>query len=453
MSAALALPAREVVIPYAPRRLQREIHEGVWFNRRQRRTARKRWGQLVCHRRFGKSVLGINHMIRGAATFDGNDAKFAYIAPLLKQAKNIAWDYLKHFTSPFGDARKVNESELWVKLPNGARIQVLGADKPDSLRGAYLDGVVLDEFGQMHRSVWGQIVRPMLSDRPGYALILGTPKGRNEFHRLYQVNRDDPEWYVRLLPLSQTDVLDADERAALLREVAKGTLTQAEYDQEYECSWSAAMRGSFYGVTLDKLEAQGRMKPFEVEPTLPVTTAWDLGMRDATAIWFMQIVGNEVRIIDFAVFHGAGLPAIAKALREKPYVYDEHLLPHDVEVRELGTGVSRIETLHRLGISARVIPRINARTDFEEDERIEAVRNMLPRCYFNTGSPGVREGLEGLRLYRREENERTGELSARPEHDWASDYADAFGHLAQGITTRIAPTTRPRINLRAAAPT
>jgi len=160
----------EVVIPYKPRDLQKTIHNDL-----------KRWNVLVCHRRFGKTVFAINELLKGAMMSRLNNPRFAYLAPTYKQAKSIAWDYLKEYSRPIPGI-KINESELRIDYPNGARIQLYGCDSPDALRGIYLDGAILDEYAQMPRNLFGEVIRPALSDRTGWAIFIGTPKGHNAFH-------------------------------------------------------------------------------------------------------------------------------------------------------------------------------------------------------------------------------------------------------------------------------
>jgi len=405
---------------YRPRPLQAALHASF-----------RRFNVLVCHRRFGKTVLCVNELIDQALRATRERPRFAYLAPLYKQAKAVAWDYLKHFTQAIPEARR-HESELRVDLPNGARIQLYGADNYDALRGIYLDGVVLDEFAQMSPQAWSEVIRPALADRGGFAIFIGTPKGRNAFAKLYEAAREDPAWLAALYRASETGILSAEELVLASRQ-----MSEEEYAQEFECSFDAAIAGAYYGRTLAELERQGRVGEVPWSPELPVSTAWDLGIDDATAIWFAQRAGQELRLVDYYEASGVGLEHYAKLLRERPYVYEDHLLPHDVEVSELGTGRSRYATLASLGLRGRVVPRLPV------EDGINAVRNLLPRCRFDRGR--TLRGLEGLRHYRREWDEHLGTFRARPRHDWASHAADAFRYLALGL--------RPEPPLRDAAPT
>lgn len=409
----------EVSTGYKPRPLQASLHGQL-----------KRFNVLVCHRRFGKTVLCINELIDQALRCQKQRPRFAYLAPLYKQAKAVAWDYLKAYTQAI-PGTTTNEGELRVDLPGERRIQLYGADNPDALRGIYLDGAVLDEYAQMAPKAWSEVIRPALTDRQGFAVFIGTPKGRNAFCELYEGARDgfpqpdgtrvkDANWFAALYRASQTGLLPAEELAS-----ARQQMTPEEYDQEFECSFEAAIVGAYYGTLIAGLDRDGRLTRVPWSPQLPVITAWDLGIDDATAIWFAQVAGGEVRLIDYYEASGVGFDHYAKVLKEKPYVYGDHLLPHDVEQHEIGSGKSRYATLASLGIKGRVVPRAAV------EDGISAVRNLLPRCVFDSAKTA--EGIECLRQYRRDWDESLNTFKPRPRHDWASHGADAFRYLAMGI--------------------
>jgi hypothetical protein len=398
----------KVIIPYKPRELQKEIHQNM-----------VRWNLLVCHRRFGKTVLAVNELIKKAITNQNKAPRYAYVAPLYRQAKQIAWDYLKEFTRVVPGIR-FNESDLRVDFPSGARIQLFGADAPDSMRGIYLDGVVLDEYADMPARVFTEILRPSLADRGGWALFIGSAKGNTSFHELYERVKDDENWFVRVYKASETGVIHPSEL-----DDAKSLMDEDEYNQEFECSWTASIKGAYYSTQMAEAEREGRIMTVPYERNLPVQTAWDLGVGDSTSIWFFQVYGPEVRIIDYYEASGEGLPHYAKVLQDKEYVYGTHWAPHDIVVRELGTGKSRLETARVLGITFRVAPHLPV------DDGIDAVRNLLPKCWFD--SLRCNEGIRALRNYRKEYDERRMEYKTRPLHDWSSHAADAFRYLAVSI--------------------
>jgi hypothetical protein len=403
---------------YSPRPHQADLHRAL-----------KRFNVLVAHRRFGKTVFCINELIAKAAANPKPEARYGYVAPLLTQAKDVAWVYLKRFTAPIPGI-EVSETELWVQLPNGARIRLYGADNADRLRGLYFDGVVLDEYAQMSPRVWPEVVRPMLADRQGWALFIGTPMGRNHFCALYEQAMTDADWLARRFPASDTGILAVAELTA-----ARRAMSAQAFAQEFECSFAAGVPGAYYAPLLELAEQDGRIGRVPWEPRLPVTTAWDLGIGDATAIWFAQTLGQEIRIIDYYEASGAALAHYAKQLSDKPYVYHEHLLPHDVSVRELSTGQTRLDTLRSLGLKVRVLS-----ADSVEDG-IEAVRNLIPRCWIDAQK--CARGLDALRLYRPEFDARRETFSARPIHDWTSHAADAFRYLARGLRRPARPLSEP----------
>ena len=393
---------------YKPRPLQKAIHKSL-----------KRWNVLVCHRRFGKSVMSINQLIHSALSFKGKNGRFAYLAPTYTQGKTIAWDYLKEFSQPV-PGTKANESELRVDFPNGSRVRIFGCDRPDALRGIYLDGVVLDEYAQMPANLFGEVVRPSLSDRKGYAIWIGTPQGKNAFYDLYRQADGRSEWFTAMYKASDTGILDKDE----LKD-AQSIMTSDEYEQEYECSWQASIKGAYYAKWMNEADKEGRITSVPYDPALAVHTAWDLGVGDATAIWFFQAYGRELRIIDYYEASGEGLPYYAKILQERGYVYGDHYAPHDIAVRELGSGRSRKEIALNLGIRFQVVAKQSI------DDGIEAVRSVLPRCYFD--SEKARQGIDSLIHYHKEFDQKRGEFKNRPYHDWSSHASDAFRYLAVGF--------------------
>lgn len=404
--------AETVVIPYCPRQQQLLMHN-----------APTRFALNVCHRRFGKTVYEINKTIRAALTCDKRAPRYAYIAPFFKQAKTIAWDYLKFYTHVIPGV-KANESELRVDLPNGSRVQLYGADNPDSLRGIYLDGCVLDEYAQIRPSLLSEVIRPALSDRLGWLDITGTPKGRNHFWDLLQSVESNPEWTVNIFKASGTGIIPDSELRA-----ARELMTADQYEQEYECSFTAAVEGAYFSKEM--AEAKSRILNIPIEPSVPVNTFWDLGRNDTTVIWFHQRVGLENRFIDYYENNGESLHHYAKVLKDKGYLYGDHYLPHDVVVTELTTNKSRSETLKESGVNPLVV--VHRTSD--KLEAIEMARRSIVSCWFDKGR--CAEGIRALENYRKEYDEKRKVFRDRPLHDWASNPADAFMQFAQGYQ----PTT------------
>lgn len=400
---------------------------------------KQRWGCIVAHRRAGKTVSCIADLVDAAVRDARPDARYAYVAPYYAQAKDIAWEYLKRFASRIPGV-SINESELRVDFPHGPRIRLYGADNYDRLRGIYLDGVVLDEPADFPLDAWPMVIRPALSDRKGWAVFIGTPKGKNAFHDIHAHAETDPAWFSALLRASETGLLDAEELASARREMG-----EERYAQEYECSFEAALVGSYWGAELKALVEAKRVVSIPYERGVQVVTAWDLGVGDSTAIWFAQYVGHERRIIDFYEASGVGLDHYVKVLRDKGYVYGTHILPHDVKVRELGSGKSRLEVLDTLGLTnVEIAPQLGL------DDGIQAVRMSFGNTWFD--AERCARGFEALKQYRMAWDEKGKTWRGRPEHDWTSHAADAFRYLTIGHRAMAGTWDKPlRRNLRGIA--
>jgi hypothetical protein len=400
--------AEVIEIAYKPREQQLAIHDLM---------DSKRFGVVVAHRRMGKTVSAINHLIKDAVLNQKDAPRYAYIAPTYGQAKRVAWDYLVKYAEPLGGTQNITELrvDFW-----GRRIQLYGSDNPETLRGQYFDGVILDEIGDQNPKIWTDIVRPALADRKGWCLFIGTPKGHNHFKELRDRAETEDGWGLLEFKASETGVVDDDELKA-----AKNEMGEDKYRQEFECSFDAAVEGSYYGQILNELEEKKHMQEIPKEELSKTFTAWDLGMGDSTSIWVAQLVGSEIRLIDYYENHGVGLDHYVKWIRDNDYEKAEHILPHDVRVRELGTGKSRMEMLEEAGLEIKIAPRMSL------DDGIQAVRRLLPRCWFNV--PKVQIGLNCLRNYRRDYDEKRKIFYERPLHDWSSHGSDSFRYLALGL--------------------
>ncbi len=410
----------EITINYKPRPHQYELHEAL---------DKHRFVVAVMHRRAGKTVAAINHLIKSAIQCEKPNPRLAYIAPTYGQAKRIAWDYLLEYTRPLGAIANIAELrvDFW-----GRRISLYGSDNPDSLRGQYFDGVCLDEVGDQNPKIWNEIIRPALADRLGWALFIGTPKGNNHFHDLAERAKTEADWSFLEFKASQTKIIPEQELKAALREMG-----QDKYDQEFECSFNAAVEGSYYGSIINDLEANGRIAEFPRDDLCRSFTAWDIGMGDSTAIWVAQVAGKEVRLLDCVENHGVGLDWYVSWLRENNYQSFDHILPHDVEVRELGTGKSRKEVLQEAGLNVTVAPRLSIA------DGIQATRRLLPRCWFH---PDTKQGLNALRNYRKEYDEKRSVFYDKPLHDWSSHFSDAMRYLAVGLDESDGSWSKPLPN-------
>jgi hypothetical protein len=400
----------KVALPYTPRDVFLPFHR-----------RKKRWGVLVCHRRAGKTVAAINDLIKGAVTCVERLPMFGYVAPYRSQAKAVAWEYLKWYARPV--IKKVNESDLIVTMVNNGEVRLFGADNADAMRGLGFNGLLMDEFGDFRPSVWGSVIRPTLADRQGTAVFMGTPKGKNQFWEVYDnATRNPQEWFTLHLPASKSGILSAEELRSI--RTASNT-TEDQYQQEYECSFEAAILGAYYGVEMRELSDAGRITTVNYDKTLPTYTAWDLGRRDDTAIWWFQVIRKEIHVIDYFAISGADIPDLIKAVCNKPYHYGQHFLPHDAKAQTLAANGKTIIEQLAVGLgfaNLSIVP------DIGRQDGIQAARVALPHCWFD--EERCREGIEALRQYEREYDEDKKAFREIPKHNWCSHPADAFRMLA-----------------------
>ena len=401
----------KITIPYTPRKQQAHIHKEL---------DKYRYALLCCHRRFGKSVMVINHLIRSALTNKNHAPRLAYIAPTYSQAKKIAWDYLKFYTEKIPGV-KWNESELRCDLPNGARISLLSSENPDSIRGIYLDLCVIDEAAQINPTLIDEIITPALSDRKGKMILVGTPKGMNNlFYDYFQKAQGSDAWFLYKAKASDTGIVDAEEL-----EAAKEVMGESKYSQEFECSFIGNIQGSIYGELVNQIEDKKQIGSVPYDPAYPVSTSWDLGYGDATAVIFFQQVNHSLHIIDYYENNNEPLPHYAEVLKAKPYIYKTHYGPNDLDQTEFSSGRTRREVAYQLGIIFRVAPRILL------EDGIHAVKMILPRCKID--SDKCSKLLIALRHYHRKFNDKERVYKIKPVHDFSSHPADAMRCLATAL--------------------
>jgi hypothetical protein len=398
---------------YRPREPQKQIHRALKDNR---------FVVVVAHRRMGKTVSALMHLIDDALNNDKKNPRYAYIAPTYAQAKRVAFDYLVEYTRPLGAT--VNIAELRVDFL-GRRISLYGSENSDSLRGQYFDGVCIDEVGDQNPKIWNEVIRPALADRDTpdkrtWALFIGTPKGANHFKDFKDRAQKTQEWAFLEFKASQTKILNDYELNS-----AKSQMGIDKYNQEFECSFDAPVDGAYYGTLINEAEEASRITTIPRDTLSNLVCAWDLGISDSTSIWVAQVVGKEVQLIDYCENHGVGLDYYVSWLREKGYEKAQQILPHDVEVRELGTGKSRKEMLMEAGLTIVIAPRLSVA------DGIQAVRRLIPRCWFDKEKTQL--GLSCLRNYRRQYNEKLNVYYDTPLHDWSSHGSDSFRYLAVGL--------------------
>ncbi len=404
----------EIVIPYTPRPVQWQLHELA---------ERVRFLVVCCHRQLGKTTFAINECIQTALFCQKLRPRALYLAPYRYQAKNVVWDALKHFTRDLPGVA-YNEAELRADFTNGGRVMLGGADNADALRGLSLDLVVLDDPAFMAPDVFSSIIRPMLAARQGRAIFIGTPYGsQNHFKALFDAADRPPEWGRVRIPASESEVLSAEELAS-----ARASMAPPEYDREFECSWTAVVEGTIYGRILEQLERDGRIGHVPFRPGVDVDTGWDLGVRDATAIWFVQKVGPATHLIDYVQESGAGIEYYIGLLKDRAkacgYHYGRHYVPHDAAASNIQTGKSLVDVASEAGLWLDVVQRGDVATG------INHVRTLLAQAWIDKTK--CAEGLRSLQKYRYSWNEALGAFSLKPQHDAHSHAADALRSYAVG---------------------
>ncbi len=393
---------------------------------RPRRHQRQLWDYLegggkravaVWHRRAGKDSTAINWTAVAAHQRIGT---YWHMLPTATQGRMVAWEGRdgagrRLIDQAFPPALRAGErnDRMTMELKCGSVWQVVGSDNYDRLVGANPVGVVFSEWSLTDPRAW-DYVRPILAENGGWALFVYTPRGKNHGFELYDMARHRGDWFTEKLSVEDTGVLAPE---VIGTERSSG-MSESLIQQEYYCSFEAASEGCYYGKLLEQAEQAGRVTRVPVQPELPVDTWWDLGIGDSTAIWFCQRAGLEYHLVDYYECSGEGLAHYARVLQDKSYLYGTHWAPHDIEARELGTGKSRLEVARGLGLQFKIAPRLSV------EDGIEAVRNALPRCWFDAKK--CRPGLSALKSYHRDFNEQRQSYLPHPVHDWASHGADAF---------------------------
>jgi phage terminase large subunit len=389
----------------------------------------------IWHRRAGKDDVLLNW---GAVAAHQRVGCYWHMLPQASQARKAIWEAV----NPHSGRKRIDEafpselrkstrnSDMRIEFLNGSTWQVLGSDNYNSLVGTTPIGVTFSEWALADPGA-GSYLRPALAENGGWAAFITTPRGRNQAARMYEAALGDPTWFAQRLGANDTGVFGAEllaqERAEYIRERGEED-GEALFNQEYHVDFDAALVGSYYGRWMAKADQEGRIGTYPHQGG-PVWTAWDLGMSDSTAIWFFERAGSGWRVIDYLEANGQGLEFYADHLKDRGYRYEGHILPHDAEVRELGTGKSRRETLQSLGLAGIVIA-----AKLSVADGIQAVRQLLPTCAFNVAK--CERGLDALRQYRRIWNEKLKMFNDSPSHDWTSHASDSFRYGAVGLPVR-----------------
>ena len=400
---------------------------------------------LVWPRRHGKDKTCFNALVKKATERVGN---YYYIFPEYNQGRKALWDNIDtnglrtidHIPKEIIKSR--NATEMKIELVNGSIIQVVGAADIDRIVGTNPVGVVFSEYSLIDPMVWGYIY-PILAENGGFAWFNMTPRGKNHGLRLLESSQTNPEWYVSHLNAEQCGVFSTEELEKIKQEYFDLYGDYQLYEQEFMTSFAAPIQGAYFAVHMERAESDGRVANIPYDAMLTVNTYWDLGIDDSMSIWFAQLYNNEVRLIDYLEDSGEGLTYYINLLNAKGYVYGKHFAPHDIEVRELSTGVSRKETARALGINFETVKR-----PARKEEGIDAIRNTLSRCWFDTGK--TEKGRDALMNYHKEFDELRKVYKNQPYHDWSSHGVDAFQTLALSNpkVTPVATSYKPKEMLR-----
>lgn len=387
-------------------------------------------GAVIWHRRAGKDLTFVNILVKECFKRVGT---YFYILPFYKQARIIIWEGITSDGMAFTDfiphqlIQHKDNQQMVIKLKNGSVIRFLGSDNIDSIVGTNPIGVIFSEYS-LHRPQAWQYLRPILVENGGWALFNFTPRGINHAYNLYTAACADPSWFTEHLTISDTRRHDGRPVVSsqdIEMERASG-MPEALIQQEYFCSFTAGVVGSYYATLIDSAYKKKRITSVPHEPALPVYTAWDLGVSDATAIWFFQIWGKEIRVIRYYETEGEGMPHYINYCKNlmdnEDYVFEEHFGPHDIEVREFTTGRSRREIAAELGFHFTVVPKLSIA------DGIEAVRSVIPLCWIDEKK--CKQGIDALMNYQKRYNEKQQSYSDAPLKNWACHGADSFRYLA-----------------------
>jgi len=376
---------------------------------------------LLFARRHGKDKTSFCYLIKAMLERVGN---YAYIFPTASLARKAAWHnidsdgfkLLDHIPNEL--IKRKQDMQMFIELVNGSTLTFFGSDRQVSVGTAYC-GIVFSEFAIQDRSTF-DLLRPVVMQNDGFMILNSTPRGRNHYYELWNMAQENKDWYTLKVAASDTEVftpemIQAEIDAGLSPELAA---------QEFECSFTRGVEGSFFGKKIDEARKEGRIckvVPEEVQ----TYAAFDLGINDMMTIWVWQYVGTEIHFIDYYENNNEAIAHYVQWLKSKPYVWNTIFLPHDAKVRELGTGLSRLDTFRSLGVSAQIVPNLHL------IEGIEVVRRMLPKCWFDEIM--CKRGIESLECYHREWDSRNEVYRDRPNHDRYSHGADSFRYAAIAI--------------------
>jgi len=399
-----------IKIPYTPRPQQKMLHDAL---------DKYRFAVCVMHRRGGKTIFSINHLIKLALTSKKKNFRGVFFSPTRVQAKLIAWDYLKEFSRKI-PGMKYNETELRADFPTNGRITLFGSENVDASRGQYFDMVVCDEYAQMDSRMFPEIIRPAIADRLGKVCFIGTPAGMNSFYDLYEEAKGLGDWFTCIFKASETKLVTQEELDS-----AKKLMTEDQYAQEFECSWTANISGSVYGKIIQKMEDEKKISHFPYDPGYPVDVYFDLGISDQTCLLFTQQIGRALFVIDCYNNSNQSLDHYADYIKKTNYNIRNYVFPHDVEQRELSTGHSRKEYAFSMGMRPiKVCPKLPI------EDGLHAGQILLAKSFIDRNN--CKPFLDSMKWYHRKWMDKQ-KVFSKPVHDHSSHYADAWRVAAVAI--------------------
>ena len=390
----------------------------------------------IWHRRAGKDTLAMNVTVTQALLRPG---LYWHLLPTYNQGRKIVWDgrskegrpFLSYWPEPM--IKNINNTDMKIELHNDSIWQVVGTDNVDRLVGSNPVGCIFSEYSLQDPRAWDYI-RPILAENDGWAMFIYTPRGMNHGYELLELAKRNPKWFSQILTVDDTGVISSEA----IQDERDSGMSEEMIQQEFYCSFKSSLVGSYYGSQISRMYDEKRIGSFPWVPQYPVYTSWDLGMDDATAIWFFQILGNRIRYIDYYEASGELIGHYITELRKKPYVYSPyHFGPHDLRVREqFGTGENaktRFQIAWGLGLKFHVVKQHLVA------DGIEAVRNHLSIAEIDETK--CKRGLEALKGYCKEFDEVRKVYMTKPKHDWTSHAADAFRIGVMGL--RVSGNTDP----------
>jgi phage terminase large subunit len=397
----------------------------------------------VMPRRSGKDITALNYMIRKMWEFPG---VYYYIFPTYAQAKKVIWDsitnegsrVLDYFPDELIISKNSQEMKIRMRTKGGKEslFQLVGSDNVDSLVGTNPRGCVFSEYALQDPQAY-QYISPILVANGGWALLISTPRGRNSMWNLKQIAENSPDWFYMRLTVDDTKHIPPEE---IERERREGIMSEDMILQEYYCSFTRGIEGAYYARYMDAARLEQRVGPVAWESAFKVHTAWDLGVRDSTTIIFFQTIGQTVKIIDCYENSKEGIEHYVKVLESKPYIYGRHIAPHDIRVKEWGSGITRIEKARQLGI------KFTLADEYSIQDGIEAARSLFGKLWID--EKRCEPLIKSLENYRQEYDSKKRIYKTRPLHDWSSHFADCYRYLAVSMPKTSDELTSDELNRR-----